>query len=144
MTPTTQTKATKSYVFKLTVGMSEQMWTPAQVKAKHPTSGEVMLMGSMTSSGMSMGGSLRHLEVHITSRPSGKVVVGAHPAITTLDTSVKHGMMSTVPVAVMEGVGAGVADLHYGNNVDLVDGHLYTITITLNGQRAAFRIKSPS
>jgi hypothetical protein len=144
MTPTTQTKTTKTYVFKLTVGVSEQMWTPAQVKAKHPTSGEVMLMGSMTSSGMPMGGSQRHLEVHITSRPSGKVVVGAHPAITTLDTTVKHGMMSTVPVAVMEGVGEGIADLHYGNNVDLIAGHVYTITVTLHGQRASFQIKSPS
>src|SRR5437867_216065 len=74
MTPTTQTKTTKSYVFKLSIGMSEQMWTPAQVKAKHPTSGEVMLMGSMMSGGMSMGSSQRHLEVHITSRATGRVV----------------------------------------------------------------------
>ncbi len=45
---------TKSYVFKLSLGMPEHMWTLAQVKAKHPTTGEVMLMGSMGGA-MSMG-----------------------------------------------------------------------------------------
>src|SRR3954449_10254132 len=35
-----QTKTTKSYVFKLEVGNAEQMWTPAQVRGKHPKTGE--------------------------------------------------------------------------------------------------------
>jgi hypothetical protein len=122
--------------------MSEQMWTPAQVKAKHPRTGEVMLMGSM-GGGMSMGGTQRHVEVHITSRATGKVIANAHPTITVVDTTAKNAMSVKVPVAEMEGVITGAADLHYGNNVDLVGGHVYRITVTLNGERAAAAVTAP-
>ncbi|MHB8643464.1 MAG: hypothetical protein ACYDA3_11345 [Gaiellaceae bacterium] len=142
MAPATQTKTTRSYVFKLSIGMSEQMWTPAQAKSKHPKSGEVMIRGAM--GGMSMGGSSRHLEVHIRSRSTGKAVTNGHPTITMIDTSVKNAMMRSVPVAVMEGVSAGASDLHYGNNVQMVAGHTFRITVTLNGERAVFRIKVPT
>jgi hypothetical protein len=141
MSPAPQTVTTKSYVFKLTLGMSEQMWTQAQVRTKHPKTGEVMLMGSM-SGGMSMGGSARHLEVHIVSRATSKVVAGAHPTITALDTTVKNAMTVKVPVAEMEGVTEGAADLHYGNNVHLISGHTYKITVRLNDERAVFHIKA--
>ena len=137
-----QTKTTRSYILKLNIGMAEQMWTPAQVRTKHPKTGEVMLMGSMASA-MSMGGSQRHVEVHITARAMGKVVMGAHPTISAIDTNVKNAMTIKVPVAEMEGVMAGAADLHYGNNVHLVAGHTYKVTITLNGERAVFQITSP-
>jgi hypothetical protein len=142
MSPAPQTKTTKSYVFKLSIGMPEHMWTPAQVKAKHPTTGEVMLMGSM--SGGMMGASQRHLEVHITSRSTGKVVAGAHPTMTALDTTATNAMTSTIPVAEMQGVTEGSSDLHYGNNVDLAAGHRYQIAVTLNGQRAVFTVTSPT
>jgi len=119
------------------------MWTPAQVKAKHPTSGEVMLMGSMGGAPMAMGGLQRHLEVHITSRVTKKVVMGAHPTISAIDTTATNAMAIKVPVAEMEGVNAGAADLHYGNNVNLVADHVYKITVNLRGVRAVFQIKSP-
>jgi hypothetical protein len=99
-----------------------------------------MLDGSM-SDPMSMGGSQRHLEVHITTRHTGKIVTGARPTITTMDTSIKNAMMIKVPVATMEGVTSGLADLHYGNNVHLVVGHTYAVTVTLGGERAVFHIK---
>ena len=35
------------YVFALSIGPYEAMYTPAQVKAKHPTDGEVMVSGKM-------------------------------------------------------------------------------------------------
>ena len=123
---------TPSYVLALQIGPVETMYTPAQAKAKHPTSGEIMLAGKMVGgmAGMDMGsGSQRHLEVHICT-PSGKVVTGAHPAITV------NGAM--VPVAVMEGVGEGTADLHYGNNVNLEPGQKVTVVVTLAGQKAVF------
>ena len=136
-----QTKSTRSYVFKLSIGMAERMWTAAQVRNKHPRTGEVMVMGSMGGA-MSMGGSQRHVEVHISSRATGKVVMGAHPTISAIDT-VKNAMMIKVPIAAMEGVTSGAADLHYGNNVQLVPGHTYRVTITLKGERTAFRIRAP-
>lgn len=141
MSPPLKTVTTKSYVYKLSIGMSEQMWTPAQVRAKHPKTGEVMLMGSM-SGGMSMGGAVRHLEVHIVSRAGGHVVAGAHPTITAIDTTVQGGMTINVPVAEMEGVTEGAADLHYGNNVHLTAGHTYKVTVVLHGERAVFHVKA--
>ena len=137
-----QTRSTRSYVFKLSIGTAERMWTPAQVRSKHPKTGEVMVMGSMGGA-MSMGGSQRHVEVHISSRSTGKVVMGAHPRINAIDTDVKNAMTIKVPVAAMQGVTSGAADLHYGNNVQLVAGHTYKVTITLKGERTAFRMKAP-
>jgi hypothetical protein len=137
-----QTKQTKSYVFALSVGKSEEMWTPAQVRAKHPTSGEVMLGGTMGGA-MSMGGSSRHLEVKIAKRPNGKVVTGAHPTIGLLDLSTGGAMAVKVPVAVMRGVDEGVADIHYGNNVDLIGGHKYRVTVGLAGEQAVFQVTAP-
>jgi len=135
---------TKSYSFTLSIGMSEQMWTPAQVKAKHPKTGEVMLKGTMSGmGGMSMGGSLRHLEVHIKSLATGAVVAGAYPTITALDITAKDAMPVTVPYSEMEGVTEGAADLHYGNNVDLVGGHTYKVTVTLHGESAVLEAVAP-
>jgi hypothetical protein len=125
------------YVFALSIGPTETMYTPAEVKSKHPTSGEVMLAGRMVGgmAGMDMrGGGQRHLEVHICST-GGKVVTGAHPSITV------NGAM--VPVAVMEGVSEGVSDYHYGNNVDLKAGQKLTVVVKLNGQTAVFHATVP-
>jgi hypothetical protein len=120
------------YVFALSIGPTETMYTPAEVKSKHPKSGEVMLAGKMVGgmAGMDMTtGPQRHLEVHIC-KTAGQVVTGAHPTITV------NGAM--VPVAVMEGVGEGVSDYHYGNNVNLKPGQKVTVVVKLNGQTATF------
>ena len=52
-------------------------------------------------------------------------------------------MAMNVPVAVMEGIGAGGADLHYGNDVPMPGGHRFTVTVTLKGQKAVFKVTSP-
>ena len=83
------------------------------------------------------------MEVHICSRATGKVVQNAQPAITVVDNTSK-GMSDHVPVAEMEGIGAGVADLHYGNNVTMPAMHRYTVTVTLNGEKAVFSFTRPS
>jgi hypothetical protein len=141
-TQSPQSKSSRSYVFKLSIGMAERMWTPAQVRSKHPKTGEVMVMGSMGGA-MSMGGSERHVEVHITARATGKVVTGAHPTINAIDTNVKNAMMIKVPVAAMQGVISGASDLHYGNNIQLIAGHIYKVTITLKGEHTTFQMKAP-
>jgi hypothetical protein len=101
-----------------------------------------MLRGSMTMGGMTMGGSQRHLEVQICSRPTSAVITNANPTITVMDMSA-HGMAMKVPVAVMQGVGKGTADLHYGNNVAMPAGHRFTVTVTVKGERAVFHVVSP-
>jgi len=142
-----QTVTTRTHVFLLHSGSEEKMvmLSPAEAKTKHITSGELMLGGSMApgmSSGMSGGHmATRHLEVHICERAGGKVVTGAMPMITVTPSA--GGSPQQVPVAVMEGVGAGSGDLHYGNNVPLHSGTSYTVTVGLAGDRAAFRYAVP-
>jgi hypothetical protein len=140
----TQTTTTASYKLTLEVGPTETMYTAAQVKSMHPTSGEVMLgNGSMMSGGMSgMSGSTRHLEVHIFSRSTGKVLTGLMPSIVVTDTSDKAMMADRLSVVTMEGIGEGVADYHYGNNVTLTRGHLYRVMVTVKGQKATFSFKA--
>lgn len=132
---------TSTYRLAVHVGMPEMMYTPAQVRKLDPKSGEVMLRGKMMM-GMKMGGSTRHLEVHICLRKNREVVTNAHPTITLLGHKA-NAMPMNVPVAAMEGIGAGLADLHYGNNVPMPGGHRFTVTVTLKGQKAAFNVTSP-
>lgn len=132
---------TKSYVFAATLEPFQQMYTPAQVKAKHIKTGEVMVSGQM----MGMHGSMsseRHLEVHICSRASGKVVTAAHPSITFEDLTAKSMKMTMVPIAAMYSIKLGPSDYHYGNNVTVTPGHTYQATVKLNGQTASFKLKT--
>ena len=135
---------TKSYIFMLTLGMPEHIWTPAQAKMMHPKTGELLLNGPMNQA-MPMGATQRELEVHISSRATGDTVAGASPTITVTDASVQsHSTVTvTVPVDELEGVRAGADDLHYGNNIELVGGDTYTVVVTLNGQRAVLRASAP-
>ena len=109
----------------------------------HPKHGEVMLAGRMRGSemsGMNSGSAMRgmaatkHLEVHICSRTGGKVVTAPSPSIVM--TSGRS--MQTLPVAVMEGVGEGASDLHFGNNVQIQSGHAYVVRVTEGGEHAVF------
>jgi len=131
---------TKTYVFAFTLGPFEQMYTPAQAKAKHLKTGEVMVSGQMMAMHGAMSGQ-RHLEVHICRRTSEKVVTGAHPTITFEDLTSKAMKMSRVPVAAMYGIAQGISDYHYGNNVAVTPRHTYRTTVTLNGQTATFKTK---
>jgi hypothetical protein len=144
---------TARYTMGLLVGPVETMYTQSQASAQHPTSGEVMLGGTMSNlPGMATGGSMPggtgapaasgqvwHLEVHICSKDTGQVVQNANPVITVLDTTA-GGMPRTIPVAVMEGVGQGLADLHYGNNVTMPAGHTFLVTVAPGADRAAYEL----
>jgi hypothetical protein len=134
---------TKSYSLTLDVGPTEAMYTAAQVKAKHPTSGELMVGGAMMAGPMSAmkGAAGRHLELHVRSRPDGAVVTTVMPAITLTDTTA-NAMPEKVEVVAMKGIGAGMADLHYGNNVGLQPGHTYKVTVVVHGQTATFTFKA--
>jgi hypothetical protein len=135
---------TGTYKLTLHVGPVETMYTQAELKAKHPTSGEVMVGDSMNMGGMSMGTANRHLEVHVASRATGKVVSGVTPKIVLTDTSAMGGMATTTKVnaMAMEGIGEGVADLHYGDNVKLTAGHTYKVVVKVKGEKATFTFKA--
>jgi len=139
----TRQATTPSYQLTLSVGPKEEMYTVAEVKAKHPTDGEVMLgsMGGM--SGMSMGEGNRHLEVAIVSRATHKRL-GVKPSITLTDTNGMSGMAMSdkVDAIAMYGVEEGMADLHYGDNVKLAAGHAYKVVVTVKGEKASFTFRA--
>lgn len=153
---------TAHYEFMAAAGPLEATYTRAQVAAQHPSSGEMMVSGDMVGDpGMSMGGAAgsgmnspgptgtgmatpgsagssgpyRHVEVHICDRSSGRVVQDATPTMFLMDRSAA-GMRQQLPVAVMQGVRSGVADLHYGNNAHMITGHDYTLEVTMMGEHA--------
>jgi hypothetical protein len=141
---------TASYKLTFDVGPMEAMYTRAQAKAEHPSTGEVMLAGgamaAVGTGGHAMGmegGLTGHVEVHVRSRSTGRVLGGLTPAILLQDVSTKSVPVQ-LQVVSMEGVGAGAADLHYGNNVSLQAGHRYRVVVRIDGQRATFGFRAPS
>lgn len=132
---------THNYTIALGIGKVEKMYTRTQVERMKPKRGEVMLKGRMAMTGMSAGpgmagmssgsSAMAHLEVHICSRASGKTA-DVTPAITVIDRA--SGRRSAIPVATMEGIGEGHADLHYGNNVSLP--HQAAVEVVVAGEKA--------
>ena len=98
------TVTTATYTMSLATGPPERMYSPSEVAATHPTDGEVMLGGTMTggdgghdmaamgdpggagaSAGAGGGGALRHVEIHICSRTTGRVIADALPTLVARD-----------------------------------------------------------
>lgn len=126
------------------MGTATTMMATATTMAHAPMTTTPMGNTSNTQMATGMGGAdVRHLEVHICSRSTGKVVQNAQPTITVVDHT-SSGMADDVSVAEMQGIGAGVADLHYGNNITMPAMHRYTVTVTLNGEQAIFNFTRPS
>jgi hypothetical protein len=156
---------TASYELVATAGPLEATFTKAQVAEQHPDTGEMMISGEMmgepgmpmkggSGSGMSsqgptetgvggtpdnaaISGAFRHVEVHICGRASGLVVQNASPAISLTDTS-GSGVTQQLPIAVMQGVHSGMADMHYGNNARMIQGHHYSLDVAIHGEHAKF------
>lgn len=130
---------TANYIVVLDVGPAEQMYTQQQVDSTHPSSGEVMLGGSMTDVS---GPNVSHVEAHICKRSGGSVVTNDEPVISIADTTAGTPPQD-LPVAEMQGVGQSTSDYHYGNNAVIRPGHSYTITVRLNGESAVLTYKAP-
>ena len=150
-----QTQTVGSYKLTLMVGSQEQMYTQAQVDQQHPTSGEVMVSGSMNMpesspmagmatatespmAGMTLGSNVEHLELHVYNASDGKTVTDANVTIEVIDNTAQN-MSTNVPIATMYGVQAGMDDFHYGNNVVMPANRDYTVNVAVNGQTATFK-----
>ena len=42
----------------------------------------------------------------------------------------------------MQGIGKGIADLHYGNNVSLKRADTYKVSVVVHGEKASFTFKA--
>jgi hypothetical protein len=140
--PGAKVATTPDYVMVAVAGPSESMFTPSEATSKRPTSGEVMLSGQMVGSSGSMstgsGSTMRHVEVHICAKATGKAVISAMPRMDLRDLSA-GSMTSSLQVGEMQGLDRNPADTHYGNNVTVVPGHRYQVSTTMNGQTGMFK-----
>jgi hypothetical protein len=145
--PSASVTASGGYVMVSIAGPNEAMYTVAKARKLHPKTGEIMVSGQMMGRGgssMSMGSTsvMRHIEVHICSKATGKAVVGAHPAMNLRDLS-RGSMLAIVRVAEMQGLNRDPADTHYGNNLTVIPGHRYQLQTTINGQTGMFQFVAP-
>jgi len=130
-----------AYRLTLMIGPREAMYTQAQARRSHPTTGEIMLRGAMMGGmGMGMGMPNRHLEVHVldrrTMRPASNPVV----SITYQATSPMMMRPVQVPIAVMVGLNMDMSDIHYGNNVSMPGG-AYRVSVHVNQASATYSVR---
>lgn len=138
---TQQTRYTASYKIVVVIGPAANMLMPGQ--ATGMASGEVMIqmpgmpmpVMTMTDQGQPVN---HHLEVHIFNRTTGAVVNTMMPVITITDETT--GATRTLAnVMAMYDITTGPSDLHFGNNVFLADGHMYTVGVTVGSETATFK-----
>ncbi len=125
------------YRLTLMIGPREAMYTQAQARRSHPTTGEIMLRGTMMGG---MGMPNRHLEVHVldrrTMRPASNPVV----SIAYQATSPMMMRPVQVPIAVMVGLNMDMSDIHYGNNVSMPGG-TYRVSVHVNQASATYTVR---
>ncbi len=147
-TPTTSASAATGKVvtesrdldpFKLTlaVGPAQVMYTGAEAAAQKPKHGYVTVFGGRSNipPGQPAPGD-HHIRLHVYDAVTTEVVANAQVFISITDPS---GKVTAVPVITMQDILVGHRDFHYGNNVTLAPGS-YTVEVTVNGQRATFRV----
>jgi hypothetical protein len=130
----------RSYVFALELGPREEMYLPSEVQERNIKTGQVMLGGEMTMiDRVPAGMRIYNLEVHVCTK-RGAVLTNLKPSIVLRQGNAKR---TNVPVAIMAGVGEGIRDYHYGNDVVLKPGARVAVTVTVRGQRAVLRATVP-
>lgn len=130
----TEVRTTKHYLIVLNIVPPEHMYPPAVAAREHPTEGELNIRGTMAP----ITPTARHFEAHVYSLVTGKPVHGEHPTITVVDHTAHTS--EQVRVTIMQDVVVGARDYHYGNNANMAYGHDFTITVTLNGERAVYPV----
>ncbi|HZS87034.1 MAG TPA: hypothetical protein VFE42_06075 [Chloroflexota bacterium] len=140
------TQNVKGYRLTLDIGPLEKMYTQADYKRLHPKHGEVMLRGTMSMGEMGMKAPNHHLELHVYDLKHRRVVGDAMVSISYRQIAGSMSSMSSmsqrptsVPIAVMMGVGAGMSDVHYGNNVYMAAG-TYRVDTRVNSVSATFKV----
>ncbi|HEY3765853.1 MAG TPA: hypothetical protein VGL44_11915 [Gaiellales bacterium] len=130
----TEVRLTRHYLIVLNVVPPEHMYAPKLAARIHPTEGELNIRGTMAP----ITPDARHFEAHIYSLATGMPVHGAHPTITVVDHTAHSS--EQVRVTIMQDVIVGARDYHYGNNANMAYGHDFTITVSLNGEKAVYPV----
>ncbi|MGH7685712.1 MAG: hypothetical protein ACREN2_02685 [Candidatus Dormibacteria bacterium] len=118
---------TPDYVVVLVAGAVGGAPSPASSASASPVP-DVVVSGTLASVS---GAGATHIALHICRRNTGAVATGLHPQVTLRNATAGTSAVA-MPVAVLEGKGQGVNDLHYGNNAGLEPGDTYTITLEID------------
>ena len=130
-----------SYVLALQIGPRQEMYMPSEVRERKLKTGQVMLGGEMAMIESAPAGTrIYDLQVHVCTK-SGAVVTQLAPSIVVQGPGTVPP--ARVAVAIMAGIGKGLTDYHYGNDVALRPGSRITVTVTVKGKRAVFRAVVP-
>ena len=112
-------------------GAAPSSAAPSSLSASSPSASpipDVVVSGTLAHVS---GAGATHIALSICQRSTGAVATGLHPDV-TLRNATAGTTPVAMPVAVFEGKGQGVNDLHYGNNVNLEPGDIYTVTVAID------------
>jgi len=128
----TRIATTQSYLVVANVLPGEEMYTKAEVASEHPIEGELCIIGL----GAPVGPLIRHVEAHIYDRLTGLPLTGVTPQITLVDRGT--GRPTNVPPTLMQDLGIGALDIHFGNNIAIPSNSDLRLTVTIGNEEATF------
>ena len=106
------------YRIVLSIGPVEQVYTGEQARRLHPKTGEVAVNSSSLATGTPPPN--RYLALNVYSRATGANLTNLKVSISIVMPSGKA--RAEPPSVVMQRIGAGLSDRHYGGNVSLPNG----------------------
>ncbi|MCU1401123.1 MAG: hypothetical protein JWN62_4232 [Acidimicrobiales bacterium] len=124
----TRIATTARYFVVANVLPGEHMFTRHEEETEHPTVGELIISGV----GNPLGVDVRHVEAHIYDRTTGMPLSNVKPSINILNRST--GERIAVTPTLMQDVGIGALDIHYGNNVAVAGDSDLTLTIAVGDE----------
>jgi len=127
----TRLATSASYLVVVNVLPGEPMFDSNEVHMHHPTEGELALDGVANP----LGKDVRHIEAHIYDRATGLPDLDVHPAIVV--TNHTTGDRIEVPATLMQDVGIGAIDAHFGNNVRVTGDSDLTLTIDIGDEEVS-------
>jgi hypothetical protein len=128
----TKVATSAHYIVVLNIVAPEEMFTPEQTEARHPTEGELIIRGHMAP----IRPDSRHTEAHVYAKDSGRAVTDVTPVITVVDET--SGQTQTPEPTLMQDIAIGPRDVHFGNNVDIPLGHEITVRVDLGAESVSF------
>jgi hypothetical protein len=132
-------RRTAARTFVLRVLAAETIFTRAEAATAKPNHhGEVIVRGALPRAVRTASRAQTHVSVHVFDRRTGSAVWEPYPLRVRLRRATEEAPGRPLALALMDGVGKGSCDRHYGTNVRLEAGQRYTLTATLGSDTVVF------
>lgn len=124
------------YRLTLKIGVAQKLYSPAEIGLQHPRRGEQVLRMPVIRA-MHSTPPTASLALYVYSIANGKTISAVPVAMTI--TSPAGAVLQRVPAALLQGIGEGPADRHFGANVTLPAGS-YRVLVRVGHLSAVFDI----